>query len=367
MRRRRVIATAAGLTLMMGAGVVLFQNETRGTEWPALDPGPGTLVERVQRCESCRIELEEVAELGVEDEALMALGARAYPGAHHLYALDLIIGHEIRVFDGSGAFLGRIGREGEGPGEFIQITAVVEGPGDTLHVFDERNVRWSVLSPRTFELVRNIRLPVRPTFETPVVLGDGSLVVNAVTGDPLVHVGPDGTRLGSFGQGAVGVDRPRSSPSSIRRTALSQGATIWVALPEVYRIERWSADGDRIEAFVSHPRWMSSERQVAEEGRVRAPVPTILDVAEDREGLLWVSLRIADPDWEEGVEDGRIRDLRRYVDGIVDIIDPRTGELVHSERFETVMRVRGRGIATTSSEGEFGERNVSVYRVRLLR
>jgi len=45
--------------------------------------------------------------------------------------------HELRFFDVRGAFSGRIGRKGRGPGEFSSIAGMVRVAGDTLVVRDE--------------------------------------------------------------------------------------------------------------------------------------------------------------------------------------------------------------------------------------
>jgi hypothetical protein len=56
-------------------------------------------------------------------------------------------GSEIRWFDEAGVFRRRVGREGDGPGEFRRIRYVSALPGDSLLVFDSNNRRVSVLAP----------------------------------------------------------------------------------------------------------------------------------------------------------------------------------------------------------------------------
>lgn len=63
---------------------------------------------------------------------------------------------EIRVFDATGAFLGSAGGQGGGPGEFRAMTLVAVLPGDSILLYDTRNVRFSVMAPapsfaRSFE------------------------------------------------------------------------------------------------------------------------------------------------------------------------------------------------------------------------
>jgi hypothetical protein len=54
---------------------------------------------------------------------------------------------EVRFFSSSGAFLGAVGREGEGPGEFSRLTSVDRFRGDSLIAFDYWLGRITVLSP----------------------------------------------------------------------------------------------------------------------------------------------------------------------------------------------------------------------------
>ena len=56
-------------------------------------------------------------------------------------------GSEIRWFDEAGVFRRRVGREGDGPGEFRRIRYMRALPGDSLLVFDSNNRRVTVLAP----------------------------------------------------------------------------------------------------------------------------------------------------------------------------------------------------------------------------
>jgi hypothetical protein len=77
-------------------------------------------------------------ELGLRPgtELFRVAGARLLPGG------VLVVGNagtgEILRFDETGAPIDRLGREGEGPGEFRDLTALLPGVGDTLVVYDVR-------------------------------------------------------------------------------------------------------------------------------------------------------------------------------------------------------------------------------------
>ncbi len=93
--------------------------------------------------------------------------------------------NELRVFDGAGVHLATWGREGEGPGEFMDLTGVDTWPGDSLVAWDSRSRSISVLDAggmfgRSFVLGAGTR-PV----ELRVVLDDGSILgrIGEVTGE----------------------------------------------------------------------------------------------------------------------------------------------------------------------------------------
>ncbi|HEV8599791.1 MAG TPA: hypothetical protein VGQ69_10560 [Gemmatimonadales bacterium] len=55
---------------------------------------------------------------------------------------------ELRAFDSTGKYLGATGRSGQGPGDFANRIYIFPAPGDSLYVFDEGNLRWSLHSAR---------------------------------------------------------------------------------------------------------------------------------------------------------------------------------------------------------------------------
>jgi hypothetical protein len=68
------------------------------------------------------------------------------------------LAHEVRVYDSLGAFVRRVGRSGDGPGEFGRVlTAVLITPADTLYVPDYWNKRINVYAP-SGAFVRTIHL-----------------------------------------------------------------------------------------------------------------------------------------------------------------------------------------------------------------
>jgi len=65
---------------------------------------------------------------------------------------------ELLVYDGTGGFLRSLGGEGEGPGEFRDITFLARLPGDTILVHDRSLLRLSLFHPGT-GFLRTLRFP----------------------------------------------------------------------------------------------------------------------------------------------------------------------------------------------------------------
>ncbi|HLU25603.1 MAG TPA: 6-bladed beta-propeller [Longimicrobiales bacterium] len=88
-----------------------------------------------------------VADLIPPDSALTAVpwGVAVDPAAGRIYLADAM-GARVAVFDVSGAWIGDLGREGDGPGEFRSASAVFLDADGVLTVWDARRSvlsRWS--------------------------------------------------------------------------------------------------------------------------------------------------------------------------------------------------------------------------------
>lgn len=54
---------------------------------------------------------------------------------------------ELALFDSAGAFLGAVGRRGQGPGEWAGTLALWPWAADSIAVYDAGVQRWTVLTP----------------------------------------------------------------------------------------------------------------------------------------------------------------------------------------------------------------------------
>jgi hypothetical protein len=98
---------------------------------------------------------------------------------------------EIRTYDASGNLLTKVGRQGSGPGEFLNLSGLWVGPGDSLLVLDVFVRRLSVIDPagvyqRSFSLggAGGSLMPVDGKVEMALPigwLGDGTIPGMALT------------------------------------------------------------------------------------------------------------------------------------------------------------------------------------------
>ena len=241
----------------------------------------------------------------------------------------------ISVWDSRGRYLSSFGREGEGPGELTQrgmLTMFIDGR-DNLHVRDGA-FAWSVFSPR-HEFLRRVPANMMGGLPgTTVILDDGSALASDRRGDAgrfFRVVDSTGALQRSFGQVEAG------SFWLGREIAHAGGETFWAAPPEegaeAYILEEWGIDGELRRTLRREASWWR--------WRGNAEIsPAVRQLHQVRGGLLYVMLRRPTDEYvKQFTSDGnrRIdqRELRERrdagVEGVVEIIDTRSGELLASE------------------------------------
>lgn len=168
------------------AGVAIVVN--RGPTWEA--------------GEAWLVDAEPVLEVGTLDGPAETQFARLVGTALRSDGVVLVAdagNARISAFGSDGAFLWSQGRDGEGPGEYVQISALLALAGDSALVYDARTRRSTVLAPdgsleRTY-------LPTPP---------EGSFM-----SAPLGEVAPG--ILASSGGAFFGDDTPLTDGSAVRR------------------------------------------------------------------------------------------------------------------------------------------------------
>ena len=250
----------------------------------------------------------------------------------------------LEVFDSGGAFVGALGREGQGPGEFQSSydimfhqgrLVVTDAMQRRLAFFDiELSESGGVTLPFTPDgsaaflgrhVVFNAHVPTRETLGLPIQ-------VYSIDSGEVRAVGGDDRWFSAMSPGAVR-----------RRLAGADTDRYWAARIDEYRIDLLTVDGDTLLSVLGSPPFLP-ERVDAVRTSTEAPPPLVTDIASDSSGHLWVLVLVPDPEWHDAVvrdagsaHGWRIADYSAYYDTVLDVIDPATGELLGRRRFDPMM------------------------------
>jgi hypothetical protein len=341
-RAERLLALWCAASVIMGAQSVAAQiiNST------GADP----------KCR-CRIVLHRVAQVGSGNDAAAipraSVAARDSKGQFYV-ASPQAESSFVAVYSARGTLVGRRGKSGRGPGEldgihYIRITA-----GDSLVVLDDR--RLSVFAPDG-KFVRSNRLPDgrRSSREdvrafTFVTLTNGDVLVNN-------HVAPR--------PAFVLLDRhflPKREfgpPVAESRSGLTEALHAIARLPNgriaaarqnhIPVLELWDTSGARVSQYFTRPTWFPewTDADEYERGPRSPPLPRILGLYPDSDERLWLAALVPDLTWKPAAlapkpNRGRevpympppISDYPKYYDTVVEVIDPASGRVIVSQRFD---------------------------------
>lgn len=327
-------------------------------------------------CPECRISVD----------SLVTLGDRDGPGM-----LESYFGHVRRdsrgryfltsslpyfwVFSPDGQVVRRIGRDGEGPGEFRAASGVVIDGGDSIRVFDSRLRRMTVFSP-DLRMVRTERLEFNAGIYS-TALGN-RMVVNSMVrtpdriGYPLQLVDQRGEIIRSFGS-VDGVYRADLRDAlDVRKITPSLAGGIWSAWRNQYVIEHWDTAGALTDVLHREVEWFPTWWHPTRTGPNTPPV-TLITAIQARGDTLWVLLRIADSEWWGANEmpEGRnflSENPDQYLDTMVEVIDLKNATVIASQRMPQALRgFAGPGIVYGSGTDVKGNPVVPLWRVDLVR
>lgn len=259
------------------------------------------------------------------------------------------------VFDRTGHLLARIGRAGDGPGEFRGPRVVAVGSADTLYIFDARSRRLSVVGP-DLAFVRSAPVQVH-VFDAVLAVGDRLVVAATVPdrrrfGIPLHSLDLKGKYVQSFDEPVGGASlRPGQEHRLRRRLAPSGKGWFWSATEwGEYRVTRWRAPAKPEAIFTRSAAWLRSGYPPPSADPATPPPDRIVGLFEDERGLLYVVLQVADREkWPRALERVRIpassRAFDRFgeygylvaapdsaYDTVVEVIDPTRGEVLFTWR-----------------------------------
>lgn len=311
----------------------------------ALRAQPSTRIPDAPECARCAITTRTLVTLGVSDgNGAIDVGIHAVRvdsrGRYWVMSGD---GTPPLVFDAGGSFRTRVGRTGQGPGEFMSAVDAVAIPGDSMLVLDARQSRVTVFSSglrpaRTIRLTRTLRPLLVLTWPNAIV-GAGNIAAARQRGQPLHRVSfaeSPATVARSFGPDSGGIE-PREWGRFAHQLAPAAGAGFWSADGIRYRLTRWSADGEKLHTLERAPDWFSEASQFGIGSPTTPPPPAISAIREDGAGLLWVFVRVAAPTWREGwptLAPGQREVLARQVAlekmfrTTIEVIDPRSARVV---------------------------------------
>jgi hypothetical protein len=253
------------------------------------------------------------------------------------------------VYHGDGSFATLLGRRGEGPGEFRLPVSPLLGPGDSVHVYDLLNRRVTVFAP-DLTFARDVLFPQWPT----LVLDDGTYVVvrqlsaPGHAGYPIHTVDAAGSIQRSFGSDTA--QHPSDmDPVTDRVVSINAEGKIWAAAPGRYLLEKWDpGTGTREQRVEVDSDWFEPSFHYGKEGE--RPISTLDALWEDDDGLVWVLLHTADEQWRPPAPSDLLHERptdpmeqRRKYDSIVEVIDPESGRVVASERFDMQFHVHPQG------------------------
>lgn len=129
-------------------------------------------------------------------------------------------------------------------------------------------------------------------------LSDGSMVVQSLIagaggiGQPLHVIGADREIVRSFG----GRQRwnPRKVYQGSRRLGAASRNQLWAGHAGEYWIELWGADGSLKRSLLRDANWFTPWADRIEGYKAAMRRPRVVDVAEDRDGRLWVHITVPD-------------------------------------------------------------------------
>ena len=276
------------------------------------------------------------------------------------------------VFDSSGRATHRVGRSGEGPGEFRWITEIAIDGADSVFAFDDARRLVSVFDSN-LDFTRSFRFGFRQ--DGPALFVGTSLLINTGihtgnrVGLPFHVLDRQGTILRSFGSLTGGVYRADMQDIIDRRTlALADSNSFWAARTNQYLIERWTLDGRLLETLHRQPPWFEAWWEAHSDAET-PPVPRVLAL-EQVGDTLWVLVSVPGERWRSGVEPGdrgyRVTNRDLYYDAVVEAIDLKRGVVIASSRMPLLFDdlLKG-GLAVRNSSDESGNPVVSVYRLEI--
>ena len=303
MNKRRSTAPLAALALLVLPSPASAQEVTVLTE---------------NLCASCSLEITPDVLLGADGESVIGSAwdiQRLSDGRFTMAFQNISAWAEFTVFSADGSDFHRVGREGEGPGEYGHVVWVREY-GEELYVFDNLRRRMTVLDS-AFEAVRTAPVGCLECngFDM-AMLPDGRVALNyfmpggsreeafsADAGFALHILGPDGQTLHFMDE--IPTKSPLTPTEDPYRflDVATDGSLLSLHLTS-YRIDRWDpATGELLETFARGADWFPDGRSYSHAAApARPPTTGTRAMHLDDAGRVWVYISRPAPDWEDRLE-----------------------------------------------------------------
>jgi hypothetical protein len=280
------------------------------------------------------------------------------------------------VYDSTGRFIQEIGRKGKGPGEFIYPVTVNVDRRNQLLVWDFDGMRETVFDS-SYRFVRQYIQRAA----TLVILPDGRKVANFSALDARNNPAPVsvydslGAVVTAFG--ATDVAHPGVEPWRANRfVGLGSGNTVWAALPDMYRLERWTLTGHLTNIFTRATEWFAPITKQANLNLGELPTPVTRAVREDPAGRVWFVVSVAAEHWRASLGKPRMvpgrattypeRNRSASYDTMIDVIDVNTGKLLVSQRVPGMMQFfLADDLISSYRQDADGTPIIEIWRVRL--
>lgn len=228
------------------------------------------------------------------------------------------------------------------------------------------------ISSLTMKVEKEVALPWRPIAFTPV--GDALAVLPPMSdGDDnskIVVIGHDGKVVRSFP-----LARPTGSNGmyqSVYHLAPSGDTAVWVAQFASYAIDLIGLNGKVLRHMTRQLESFQNPTYSSKQPLTEPPAPRLVGTRELENGDLLILRLVADAKWKryDPTNDRDIRNiqLNPLYDSIIDIINPATGKLVATKRFDSVLRfVYGSDSLWTSREDSQGRLFFDIFTPQIRR
>jgi hypothetical protein len=282
------------------------------------------------------------------------------------------------VTDLKGRMVKLLGRRGQGPGEFIDVTAILVDAFDSLFVIDKGNAaRVSVFDP-DLNLVRSYPIDSRVRGSAHrFPNGNWLFASGRFSGPPLLLIDANGRLLAAWGD-SVDYVEPANGMEHRFHWIIGPGLEdrAWAARSsgqfEILGFDSRGKQGIRLTPEVD---WFDPYEMPEMPSRSKPPQARVVNVWEDEAGL-WVIGAAADERWKESLGEeyriegrtaNRIVDPVLYGDVVIELREPGTGELKARRRLDEILLpswAGARDLLIDRTEDDIGFEGFDLYRVR---